>query len=81
MDITKFKEVQKLMDKIQKLEKCINSYKKYNSSRIAVENEVPYKTTVGTRTIYETIPQEYEEEIINLLKDKLEELKVEFNKL
>lgn len=94
MDESKFLEAEKLINKIHQLENCIENHKNNNKSCILINwteyvqtintwvNSSEYRpSTQGMEERYQKIPEEYEQDIIELLENKLNELRNKFKEL
>ena len=92
MEVNKFLEAQNLRNQINYLEKCLNEFLKKENAVIGIswpEVKVEYSYTgtnayplnTATKNHVETLPVELQEQIKELIQDKLDELKQEFELL
>lgn len=84
MDESKFLEAQNLKNQISYLENCIEDMKRFGAKICVSWEESVQKLNCGTQTTItqvEALPKDIEDKTIQLMKDKLEELKQQFKEL
>lgn len=92
MEESKFLEAQNLKNQIRYLEKCLDNFLKKENAVIGISWPVPktemnnsggmtWATHSWTENHVEILPEELQEQIKELIQDKLDELKQEFKLL
>lgn len=92
MEETKFLEAQNLKNQIRYLEDCLNDFLKKENAVIGISWRVPktemnygggtaWSTHSWTENHVEVLPTELQEQVKELIQDKLDELKQEFELL
>lgn len=92
MEESKFLEAQNLKNKIRYLEKCLDNFLKKENAVIGISwpvhktemnysGETAWSANIWTENHVEALPKELQEQVKELIEDKLDELKQEFELL